>query len=101
LARAAGYYPQIDPPIFNQHGGAVEPGFEVVMTLPDKSNGGIIYITTGGSDPRLPESGAIAPNATPYESPLRLTTPTHLKARIWKDNIGSALHEATFTIIDK
>jgi hypothetical protein len=101
LARAAGYYPQIDPPIFNQHGGAVEPGFEVVMTLPDKSNGGIIYITTGGSDPRLPESGAIAPNATPYESPLRLTTPTHLKARIWKDNIWSALHEATFTIIDK
>ena len=56
--RARGLYPDIDPPLFNRHGGKVPSGFELLMT----SDVGDIYYTTDGSDPRLP-GGAINPNA--------------------------------------
>jgi hypothetical protein len=31
LARELGYYPELDPPIFNQQGGLVIPGFILTM----------------------------------------------------------------------
>lgn len=48
--RNAGLYPQLDAPQFNQHGGKVEPGFQVAMNAPV----GTIYFTIDGSDPREP-----------------------------------------------
>jgi hypothetical protein len=50
--RQAGLYPQTDPPEFNQHGGQVSPGFQVVLTAP---RGTILY-TTDSTDPRGPVS---------------------------------------------
>ena len=50
IFRNAELYPQIDPPLFNQPGGPVEPGFNLVMSSPQ----GTIYYTTDGSDPRSP-----------------------------------------------
>lgn len=55
-----GWYPDIDPPEFNQNGGIVAPGFGIDIS---SSSGGTVYYTTDGSDPRLP-GGAINPSAT-------------------------------------
>jgi biotin carboxyl carrier protein len=78
LVREAGYYPSIDPPEFNQHGGLVESGFELAMTAPK----GRIYYTVDGSDPRVQGSGAVASSALVYDKPLVLTTMTPVKARV-------------------
>ena len=56
--RATGLYPATEPPIFNQHGGMVEPGFGLLIT----NETGDIYYTLDGTDPRLP-GGAINPEA--------------------------------------
>ena len=57
--RNAGWYPNLDAPVFSQHGGEVSPGFGLAMT----NTSGKIYFTTDGSDPRLP-GGNINPTAT-------------------------------------
>ena len=51
--RAAGLYPDIDPPVFSQHGGSVSEGFGLTIT----NEAGDIYYTVDGSDPRLPGGG--------------------------------------------
>lgn len=65
--RNAGFYPALDAPTLNQHGGAVLVGFVPVLNA---SSGGIYY-TTDGSDPRLP-GGAISPTARLFQ-PINLT----------------------------
>lgn len=109
-ARELGYYPNIDPPIFSQHGGLIEPGFSLTMSLPlvDEPVEGIIYYTTDGSDPRTQITGAIAPGAKTYSAPLILTQTTQVKARLWVHDPAasetgsswSALHEATFNVVE-
>jgi hypothetical protein len=54
--RSRGWYP-VDAPEFTPHGGEIEAGFTPVIT----SGPGTVYLTTDGSDPRLP-GGAINPN---------------------------------------
>lgn len=56
--RDAGLYPDIDPPVFSQHGGKVPVGLGLLIT----NETGDIYYTTDGNDPRLP-GGGIHPNA--------------------------------------
>ncbi|MCZ6793074.1 MAG: lamin tail domain-containing protein [Planctomycetota bacterium] len=56
--RAAGLYPSVDAPDFNQHGGRIEPGFELEM----RATSGTIHYTLDGSDPRL-RGGAVSPAA--------------------------------------
>lgn len=48
--RSAGMYPNLDAPVFSQHGGAVSNAFQLGMS----GTGGTIYYTTDGSDPRTP-----------------------------------------------
>ena len=48
--RNAGLFPNIDAPVFNQQGGAVEPGFELAMN----TSSGMIYYTLDGTDPIAP-----------------------------------------------
>jgi len=60
---SAPLYPAVSPPSFNQHGGQVATGFELLMSGAD----GVIYYTLDGSDPRLP-GGAISPTALVFES---------------------------------
>jgi hypothetical protein len=96
LAREAGYYPDLEPPLFNQHGGLVSAKFRLTMTAAR----GTIYYTTDGIDPRGHQSGAVAPNARTYRHPLVLTTTTQIKARVLEGHTWSALHEATFRIAE-
>jgi len=59
---AKGLYPSVAPPVFNQHGGEVASGFELLMS----EGGGDVYFTTDGSDPRLP-GGAVSSTATLFQ----------------------------------
>jgi hypothetical protein len=101
-ARQLGYYPPLDPPAFNRHGGVIVGGFELSMAAPE----GVIYYTTDNTDPRQPVTGEIAPTSQTYQTPLVLTETTRIKARVWLDNpagdgpIWSALHEANFRVAD-
>ncbi len=47
--QSAGMYPSTVAPSFNQHGGGVPAGFQLVITAPQ----GTIYYTLDGSDPRV------------------------------------------------
>jgi hypothetical protein len=86
--RAAGLYPNIVAPGFNQHGGAIAPGFQLAITAP----AGQIYFTTNGLDPRLTNS------ATIYNTPVSLLTNTVVKARALSGGEWSALNEAEFVV---
>jgi len=62
------------------------------------SDGGTIYYTTDGSDPRL-HGGAISGSASAYGSPFTLTESKQIKARIrYTASNWSALNEATFAV---
>src|SRR5204862_4340356 len=52
-------------PFFNQNGGDVPDGFQVIIF----GAGGTIYFTVDGSDPRTP-GGAVALTAQGYELPI-------------------------------
>ena len=63
--RAAALYPDIDPPVFSQHGGSVSEGFGLLIT----NDAGDIYYTVDGSDPRLP-GGEISLTAVKIDGTL-------------------------------
>jgi hypothetical protein len=71
--RDAGLYPQIDAPDFNQYGGTVSNGFQLVMTASNQ-----VYFALDGSDPRA-VGGAIT--GTAYGGPIPITKNELVKAR--------------------
>ncbi|MBN1671472.1 MAG: CotH kinase family protein, partial [Kiritimatiellae bacterium] len=92
--RSAGLYPSLDPPTFQQHGGAIAAGFKLTMSNPNSS--GVIYYALDGSDPRNaggnPSAGKIQ-----YAGAVTLSRTTHVQARIYKTaTTWSAVHAATF-----
>ncbi len=97
LAREEGYYPDIDPPEFRQQAGQIGSHSSLTMTLLPTTMG-TIYYTTDGSDPRLPVTGRIAPEAKIYDAPVILTTPLHIKARVYDGTTWSALNETVFEV---
>jgi hypothetical protein len=104
LARQAGIYPAIDPPILSRHSDTTGTGSQLAMSaLPPHA--GTIYYTTDGSDPRCPGTGQVSPTAQRYSGPLTLTATTRIKARILagdppmpvETQAWSALSEAVYT----
>jgi hypothetical protein len=95
--RDLGYYPPFDPPTFNQQGGVIQNGFELVLSNP--AGKGVIYYTLNGADPRLKGTGAVAPEAIAYNRPVALATTTQVKARLLVGETWSALNEATFSFL--
>jgi hypothetical protein len=91
--RAAGLYPNVSAPVFNQQGGFVAEGFNLTMTASNT-----IYYTLDGSDPRVYGSSAVSPGAQTYGAPVALNTPTIVKARALFGTNWSALNEAAFTV---
>ncbi|HXJ74240.1 MAG TPA: CotH kinase family protein, partial [Candidatus Dormibacteraeota bacterium] len=78
-------------PFFNQNGGDVPDGFQVIIF----GAGGTIYFTVDGSDPRAP-GGAVAQTAQGYELPVTITGPTTVQARIRSGTNWSGLTKAVF-----
>jgi hypothetical protein len=95
--QGAGLYPRIPAPLFSRHGGEIEPGFVLGMSLPAGA-GGTIYYTIDGVDPRHPGSGDAAPGARVYTGPLQLDDHTLVKARTRDESGWSALNEALFSL---
>lgn len=97
-ARELGYYPQFDPPVFNQHGGVIAAGFQLTMQAAD----GQIFYTIDGTDPRQSKTGDITASALHYddEAPLVLSTSTQVRARLYTEQGWSAMAEAFFQVGD-
>jgi hypothetical protein len=87
-------------PLFNQQGGAISPGFTLIVT----PNGeGIVYYTTDGTDPYQWAAGGmgslgggISPTAQRYTSPITINQSTVVQARQLNDGQWSAVNVATF-----
>lgn len=84
--RNENYYPDLDPPVWNQHGGTIPSGFILTMTNPNTL--GTIRYTLDGSDPDI--------GSPIYVTPIVLTGPTEVKARVIRATEVSAVHQATF-----
>ncbi|MGK0187462.1 MAG: hypothetical protein ACI9R3_003250, partial [Verrucomicrobiales bacterium] len=69
--RAAGWFPEVDSPVFSANGGRVESGFQLEMTA---TTGDIIY-TLDGSDPRVPTE-TVTEALIPDKAPLKVFVPT-------------------------
>ena len=92
--KTKGWYPSVEAPSFNQHGGAVDHGFGLAMTAP----AGEIYYTLDGSDPRLPGGAVNAASAIAYAGPVVLIESTRVQARVRQGAVWSAVHDTTFTV---
>jgi hypothetical protein len=92
--RSVGWYPSVDAPEFNQFGGRVPSGFNLVVT----SAVNTIYFTTNGADPRVYGTGAVSDSAKVYSGAITLSRDTVVKARVLAAGTWSALTEATFTV---
>ncbi|MED5585918.1 MAG: chitobiase/beta-hexosaminidase C-terminal domain-containing protein, partial [Verrucomicrobiota bacterium] len=67
--RSRNWYPDLDPPEFAKHGGDVPAGFRLSIQSPD---GGTIYYTTDGSDPRVAaQSGTVTEHILVAEKSAR------------------------------
>jgi hypothetical protein len=92
--RAAGLYPDVPAPDFNQAGGTVLAGFSLSMA----ATKGAIYFTLDGSDPRAAISSTVAASAIMYRAPLVLTNGVRINARALSQGVWSALSQAEFEI---
>ena len=94
--KARGWYPSVEAPVFNPHGGWDFTGFNVTITNPGGS--GVIWYTTNGEDPRLPGGAVNLAHATTYSVSLNLSKSTNLKARVLDGTTWSALNEAVYGV---
>ncbi|MDA7518763.1 lamin tail domain-containing protein [Akkermansiaceae bacterium] len=90
--RVHGLYPMIDPPVLGQHGGEVAIGYDLTMV----ADGGTIYYSTDGSDPREAWTGSAM--GMTYAEPIDLTDSVTVKARTLENGEWSALAEASFIV---
>jgi len=92
--KTVGWYPNIDPPSFNQAGGHVQRNFSLWMS----GWSGTIYYTLDGSDPRLSGGALNSSQAQMYTESIRLAQSTNVKARMRSGSTWSALNEAVFAV---
>jgi hypothetical protein len=86
--KSQGLYPDLDAPIFNQHGGDVSSGFTLTMSAPT----GTIFYTLDNSDP-------MEPGTLSYSGPVTLTNSIIASARSMDTNGSwSALNRAAFYV---
>ncbi len=90
-------FPDAVAPTFNQQGGFVPTGFELVLTDENPGAGGTIYFTTDGSDPRA-AGGGLGGSAMVYSGPVTLTASVPVRARSRDNGQWSPLNEAVFIV---
>ena len=93
--RSEDYYPSVDPATFNQRGGTVPPGFNLVLS--SGTAGATIYYTTDGSDPRL-SGGGISSRARAYTGPIALNASGTVRTRVHTGSAWSAESAGTFSV---
>jgi len=87
-------------PDFNQYGGGVASGFNVVITNPGS---GTLHYTTDGSDPRLAGGSVNTGSVTSGAGPLsvNVTSSTRIRSRVLNGSSWSAEVDKTFTVLDR
>lgn len=90
----AGLLASTNAPAFSRFGGAVPAGFRLEMT----NLTGTIFFTTNGADPRVPFTGAVAPDATAFPGSWVIDRPVLVRARALDGTNWSALTEAAFEV---
>ena len=95
-------YPDLEAPIIGQPGGTLSSETKLSMRSrhmvgPFTPNGGKVYYTKDGSDPRL-FGGEIAPTAVLYETPFLLAESATIKARLLRGEEWSALNEVRYWV---
>ncbi|MCL5282209.1 MAG: CotH kinase family protein, partial [Planctomycetes bacterium] len=81
------------PPVFQQQGGPIDPGFELTMSAP-----GPIYYTLDGSDPRALAGPLPAPRSVtllPENAPKRVLVPAGPVDDAWQG--GQAFDDSAWT----
>jgi hypothetical protein len=103
--KSANLYPATIAPSFNQHGGAIAAGFQLLMTSgPGDSQAGTIYYTTDGVDPlQINNDGtfSVSPSVQSYNrggSGLPLNSSVTVMARTLNGQDWSALNVADFVV---
>ncbi|MGD9200530.1 MAG: chitobiase/beta-hexosaminidase C-terminal domain-containing protein [Chitinispirillia bacterium] len=105
VLRKSKLYPSVDAPLFLSNSSVLEvsslkviPGFSLTM----KTEGGVIYYTLDGSDPRKSDlSNGIASTAVKYDnSSLPFKNTTLLRARTLANGIWSPIHEIMIILQD-
>jgi hypothetical protein len=89
------WYPSVDAPEFDQHGGTINSSDVITLTGND-----VIYYTNDGTDPR-DVGGSVASTAYSVSSGTltgTLSESTQIKARILSGGEWSALTKATFVL---
>ena len=80
--KSQGWWPSVEPPTMNLHGGYVAAGFSLQMT-----SSGTIYYTLDGTDPRTPGTAANAGAAltlVPESAAKRVLVPTGPISDTWR-----------------
>jgi hypothetical protein len=90
--KSKGWYPAVEAPVFNQHGGSIAQGFLLSM-----SASGPVYYTLDGSDPRECGTGQAVGELYSGVFPLDMTTLVKARALVGRDG-WSALNEALFVL---
>jgi hypothetical protein len=86
--RAAGLYPDISAPALKWSRDAASSNYEFSISSVD---GGDIYYTTNGADPRVPEANTVSPHARVFEKSFQVSGGTPVRARILKSGKWSAI----------
>lgn len=90
----AGFYASSNAPVPNRFGGRVSRGFAVTLT----NRTGNIWVTTNGTDPRVPFQSTVSAAASKYSAPLVIHEPTRLLARSLDGTNWSAVLDLTFEV---
>lgn len=95
--RADNLYPNVSAPTFNQYGGFVSNGFNLLLTNRNPSSA--LYYTLNGADPRV-RGGGVNPAALAYTAgtPIPINFQTTVRTRVLSNNVWSAVVEATFYV---
>ncbi|MDB4732192.1 chitobiase/beta-hexosaminidase C-terminal domain-containing protein [bacterium] len=88
-----GAWPSVDAPTLSQHGGEISTGFQLTMNNPN--NGGTIYYTTDGTDPRA-LGGAVS--GTSYSGAVALSDDAKVRVRVLDGGIWSPEIDVDFSL---
>jgi len=94
--RLSGIYPWINAPEFTHQGGSINNEIELGMN----SNGGTIFYSVNGIDPREVGGTVATTGVYAYNSPLMINGNGTVKARVKEGTRWSAMTEATFSFPD-
>jgi hypothetical protein len=82
--KSKGWYPRIDPPVFNARDSQVQKGFELTISVPL----GAIYYTVDGTDPYEPlEASTSYSTLVAENSTKKVLIPTENVVSTWRRNL--------------